>query len=44
MLDWIRQKIAQFLLPDKQFFVVGGVFHSVLHPIMKGIVKRKIDG
>lgn len=34
MFNHIRAWIAKFLLPDKQFYIVGGGLHSVLHPII----------
>ena len=27
-------------MPDKQFYVVGVELHSVLHPILKSVVKE----
>ena len=31
-------------MPDKQFYIVGTELHSVLHPILKSVVKEGEHG
>ena len=42
--EWLKCKLLRFFIPDKQFYIVGTELHSVLHPILKSVVKEEEDG
>jgi hypothetical protein len=42
MINWIREKLLGWLLPEEQFYIQGG-FHSVFHPIIKSVFSTQME-